>query len=169
MNFLDLCTTRRSCRGYDSRPIEPEKLDYILQCARLAPSATNRQPWHLYVVTSPEARAAVTSAYDRPWFADAPCYIVVCSEPEAAWTREFDNHNHADIDAAIIAEHITLAATEAGLGSCWVCNFDPKTLRTAINIPQNLQPVAIFPIGYQAPHTPRNTTRKPIDQIVTHI
>lgn len=169
MDFLDLATKRRSCRGYQHRPVEPDKLSYILECARRAPSATNRQPWHLYVVTGYEGRAAVQSAYDRPWFADAPCYIVVCSCPDDAWVRPFDGHNHSDIDAAIIAQHITLAATNCGLGSCWVCNFDPAKLRKALAIPEHLVPVAIFPVGYLATHTPRETTRKPLDQIVTYI
>ncbi len=169
MNFLDLAIRRRSCRGFQPTEVEKEKLDYILECARHAPSATNRQPWHLYVVTSEEGRKAIASSYDRPWFNDAPCYIIVCSEPDSAWVRQFDNHNHSDIDAAIIAEHVTLAATDCGLGSCWVCNFDPAVLRSALKIPVDLTPVVIFPIGYQAPHTPRNTTRKPLDQIVTYI
>ena len=169
MSFLDLAIKRRSCRGYQSTPVEQEKIDYILECARHAPSATNRQPWHLYVVSSPEARAAVATAYDRDWFTAAPLYIVVCSEPEAAWVRPFDNHNHSDIDAAIISEHITLAAADCDLGSCWVCNFDPALLRAAIGIPAELQPVAIFPIGYLAPHTPRDTPRNPLDQFVTKL
>lgn len=169
MDFLELTTKRRSCRGYQPTEVEKDKIDYILECARHAPSATNRQPWHLYVVSSAEGRAGVISSYDREWFAQAPLYIVVCSEPDAAWVRPFDGHNHSDIDAAILGEHVTLAATACGLGSCWVCNFDPALLREALKLPENLAPVVIFPIGYEAPHTPRNTTRKPMDEIVTFI
>lgn len=167
MNFLELAQKRHSVRAYKPLPIEQDKLDYVLECARLAPSAVNRQPWRLIVASNENAKESVRSAYDREWFKTAPCYVVVCVDTAEAWTRGADGKNHADIDGAIIAEHICLAAADAGLGSCWVCNFDPETLKARLNLGANLEPMAIIPIGYadeSADVKPRE--RKPLVDIV---
>ena len=121
MNFLELTKRRCSVRKYASRPVETEKLDYILEAARMAPSAVNYQPWCFLVVKSDKGREKIQSCYPREWFKQAPCYIVVCGDHAQSWKRA-DGKDHMDIDAAIAAEHICLAAAEQGLGSCWVCN-----------------------------------------------
>lgn len=110
MDFLQLTQLRHSVRHYATRPVEPEKIDYILECARLAPSAVNKQPWRFILVRSEEARAKVQRCYPREWFAEAPLYIIICAVETEAWVRPCDSKNHADIDAAIATEHICLAA-----------------------------------------------------------
>lgn len=166
MNFLDLVKKRYSVRSYRPQPVEREKLDVILECARLAPSAVNFQPWHFYVVESEAAKAALRPCYHREWFAGAPLYIVVCADESASWKRSSDGYDHADIDAAIAAEHICLAAADQGLGSCWVCNFDVAACREALQLPENLRPVVLLPIGYAA-DDPTQKKRKPLAEIVT--
>ena len=163
--FLNLVEARYSTRSYLPQAVEREKLDYILECARLAPSAVNRQPWHFYVVQTPDRLKTLARCYDREWFARAPLCIAVCADESASWKRPGDGRDHADIDAAIAAEHICLAAAEQGLGSCWICNFDPALCREALQLPAALRPVALIPIGYAA-DAPTTKKRKPLDEIV---
>jgi nitroreductase len=167
MNFLELTKQRYSARSYSAEQVEQEKLDYILECARRAPSAVNHQPWHFYVVKGEAQKKLVQQSYQRDWFTEAPLYIVVCADTTTAWVRKADEKSHADIDAAIATEHICLAAADQGLGSCWVCNFDPDVLQHNLNLPQSEHPVAIVPIGYakQRPETP--SQRKALSEIVT--
>ena len=168
-NFLELVKARYSARAYEQRPIEQEKIDYILECARLAPSAVNFQPWKFIIVESEEKRTALHAGYAQEWFQQAPLYIVVCGDKSQSWTRKKDSHDHADIDAAIAAEHICLAATEVGLGSCWVCNFRPAIVSEVLGIDgETVYPVAIIPIGYAA-DAPTEKKRKSLDEILTKI
>ena len=164
-NFLDLVTERYSARAYSDRKVEQEKIDYILVCARLAPSAVNFQPWRFIIVESEEKRTALHACYAQKWFQQAPIYIVVCGDKSQSWTRKRDGHDHADIDAAIATEHICLAATEVGLGSCWVCNFRPQVVNEVLGLEGDIYPVAIVPLGY-ATDTPTLKKRKPLEEIV---
>ena len=84
------------------------------------------------------------------WIASAPLYIIVLGDPAEGWVRSFDNHSHIDVDCAIITEHLCLAAAEQGLGTCWVCNFDPAKLHEGLGLPEGLVPVVILPLGYPA-------------------
>lgn len=150
MNFKELCQARYSCRHYQPRPVEAEKLDYIRECVRLAPSAVNRQPWRFILAdaNTPELLARVKETYHRDWINEAPA-IVLCMKAESeCWTRRHDNKPHADIDLAIAIEHLCLAATEQGLATCWVCNFDINQFRDIVPVPEGLEPVALIPIGY---------------------
>lgn len=149
MTLKELIETRYSVRAYLPQTVEEEKIEYILECARLAPSACNLQPWKFYVVLDSEMSQKVHRAYDRDWFKTAPVQIIVCEDTSASWKRKnHDGKDHADVDAAIASEHICLAATEIGLGTCWICNFDPKVLKDVLSLPSHIEPVAIFPIGY---------------------
>lgn len=167
--FSSLVAARHSVRNYLDKPVEAEKLEAVLNAARLAPSAVNFQPWHFYVVKSAAARTAVQAAYNREWFAGAPIYIVVCADTATAWTRKCDGLNHADIDAAIATEHICLAATDCGLGSCWVCNFDVPLLRAALPLTETQRPVAIVSLGYEADAPAKRTARKALAEIVSEL
>lgn len=167
MNFLELSKQRYSARNYSSDIIEQEKLDYILECARFAPSAVNYQPWHFFIVKSDKQKRLIQQSYPREWFAEAPLYIVVCAESSVAWVRKTDNKNHSDIDAAITTEHICLAATEQGLGSCWVCNFDSDTLKENLHLSPNEYPVAIISLGYVKKLPEKSSQRKDITEIVS--
>lgn len=167
MNFLKLAKTRYSVRTYTEKPIERDKIDYILECARVAPSATNAQPWHLYVITDINIKKELLNSYPRDWFEKAPLYIVVCVNEDIAWVRNSDKKNHADIDGAIIAEHICLAAADCGLGSCWVCNFNPEICSDVLALPTNLKPIALIPIGYPSTDEIPDKKRKSLSEIVT--
>ena len=167
MDFLELAKKRFSARSYKSDRVEPDKIDYVIECARLAPSAVNYQPWHFMVIISEEQKQKVQQCYNRDWFAQAPVYIAICVDKSKAWVRKSDNKNHADIDAAIATEHICLAATEIGLGSCWVCNFDLDLFRTNLQLPADKYPVAIISLGYIEGQPERSLVRKERDEIVT--
>uniref|UniRef100_UPI004056BCCB nitroreductase family protein n=1 Tax=Alistipes sp. TaxID=1872444 RepID=UPI004056BCCB len=169
MDFLELVKARYSVRHYSSRPVEQEKIDYLLECARLAPSACNRQPWHLFVVREKGQREALCAAASRfEWLKEAPLLIAVCVDDAQAWTRSKDGHCHADIDAAILTEHLSLAATAQGLGSCWICAFDPELCRKALHLAEELRPVALLPIGYAEDQIGAKS-RKPLEEIRTEI
>ncbi len=150
MNFLDLVKKRYSVRSFDQREIEKEKLDYIMECVRLAPSAVNFQPWRFVVISDKETLDAVKSTYKREWIQTAPYIIVACANHDESWHRRSDNKDHADIDVAIAIEHLCLAAAEQELGTCWVCNFDAELCRGVMSLPSNIEPVALIPIGYPA-------------------
>ncbi|MBQ3260663.1 MAG: nitroreductase family protein [Alistipes sp.] len=167
-SFLDLVEARYSSRSYSDRKVESEKIDYILECARLAPSAVNFQPWRFLIVESEQKRQLLQGCYKREWLREAPLYIVVCADKAQSWKRRLDGHDHADIDAAIATEHICLAATEQGLGSCWVCNFDADLCSEVLDLEGELYPVAIVPIGYPADE-PTEKKRKSLDEIVSRL
>ena len=151
MNFLELTKARYSCRDYQPTSVEKEKLDYIMECVRFAPSAVNKQPWRFHIVTSEEDKAKLTQCYRRDWLKSAPMYIIA---------------SHGDIDIAIAVEHLCLAATEQGLATCWVCNFDANLCMEQFGMPENEEPAVIIPLGYAADEM-KAKCRKAIDDIVT--
>ena len=148
MKFLDLATKRCSIRQYASTPVEIEKLEYVLEAARLSPSAVNFQPWTFIVVQQEEGRMKLQACYSREWFKSAPVYIIVCGNHEQSWKRPSDGKDYLDVDAAIAAEHICLAATEQELGSCWVCNFNVELCHSSFGLPETVEPIALIPLGY---------------------
>lgn len=150
MDFIELCSARFSARKYTDEVVSDDDLSYIMQCVRLAPSAVNRQPWKFVVVKSAEGRKKVQAAYQRDWFYTAPMYIVAYKNHAEEWVRKYDNKPHGDVDLSIAIEHLTLAATERGLGTCWVCAFDPKVLAAEIPQPEGWEAVAIIPLGHIA-------------------
>jgi len=170
MNLLDLIQNRYSVRNYLSKEVEDEKIHYILECARLAPSAVNYQPWYFYIVRDEDVKEKVQKSYERAWFKEASLYIVVCKDSQQSWKRK-DGKDFGDVDAAIVAEHICLATAEIGLGTCWVCNFDLSVLTEALDIPQEQEAIAIFSIGYideQKSQIPEKK-RKSLDEITKWI
>ena len=110
MNFLELVKRRYSCRSYKPTGVEQEKLDYVMECVRLAPSAVNRQPWRFRIVTNGDDKAKLQQCYDRDWFKTAPMYIIASILHDEEWVRS-DGKHHGDIDIAIAVEHLCLAAT----------------------------------------------------------
>lgn len=171
MQLKKLIESRYSVRAYLSRPVEKEKINYILECARLAPSACNFQPWRFYVITDQQIKMKVQESYNREWFKAAPVNIIVCKDTSVSWKRKEDGKDYADIDAAIAAEHICLAAADAGLGTCWVCNYDPQVLDKALALPAGVETIAIFSLGYIDGENSRwaEKKRKPLDEITEWI
>lgn len=166
MNFLDLVKKRYSVRNYLPRAIEPEKMEYIMECVRLAPSAVNYQPWRFAIVTEPAKLAGLKSTYAREWIQSAPCIIVACADHQEAWHRKIDGKDHADVDVSIAVEHLCLAAAEQGLGTCWVCNFDVSRCKEVMALPENWEPVVLIPIGYPTEESVPEKRRKMLDEIV---
>ena len=146
MAFLDLVKQRYSCRNYQEKNVEQEKLDYVMECVRLAPSAVNKQPWMFRFVKNEADRARLQECYDREWFATAPMYIICSILHDEEWVRS-DGKHHGNIDIAIAVEHLCLAATEQGLATCWVCNFDAERCKQLFGIADNEEPAVLIPIG----------------------
>ena len=168
MRFIELAEKRRSIRGYKPDPVPSEMLDEILEAGRLAPSAKNLQPLHFVVVRAAAGLDALAKAYPAPFFRQAPVAIAVCVEPAAGWLREqYDGKNYAEVDAAIAVDHMTLAAADLGLGSCWIAAFDPMIVRAALELPDTVYPLALLPIGYPDDEG-RPKRRKDIAQLVHH-
>lgn len=158
MSFLDLVKRRYSCRSYHPTKVEQEKLDYIMECVRLAPSAVNRQPWMFRVVRDEEGLKQLASCYNREWFATAPVVVIASILHDEEWVRS-DGKHHGDIDIAIAVEHLCLAATEQGLGSCWVCNFDAERCKQLFGLEANEEAAVLIPLGYAADE-PKEKKRK---------
>lgn len=164
MNFLELVKQRYSCRAYKPLGVEKEKLEYILECVRLAPSAVNKQPWCFRIVSKEEDKVRLQQCYNRDWFKTAPMYVVASVLHDEEWVRS-DGKHHGDIDIAISVEHLCLAATEQGLATCWVCNFDAVLCKELFNRSDNEEPAVLIPLGYAEDEVkPKN--RKPIETIV---
>jgi nitroreductase len=164
VSFLDIAAKRYSVRGYTDRPVEEDKLAAVLEAGRIAPSACNNQPWVFIVVREEENRRKLAKAYDRPWFAQAPVQIAVCLDHAAAWVRG-DGRRFGDVDAAIAMDHIILAATELGLGTCWIGAFDKDKARAALDIPERFEPILLTPLGYPAKPMPEKK-RKALNEVV---
>jgi nitroreductase len=148
MEFTDVLLKRESIRNYDpARPIAPEVLEKILEAGRLAPSAANYQPWEFWLISSPEMLEKVKPCYSRQWLADAPHILVVTGDLEQAWERE-DGFNSLQTDLAIAMHQMVLAATNEGVGSCWVTNFKPTVLREALGLKDSMKVFGITPLGY---------------------
>jgi nitroreductase len=166
--FYELAKKRYSVRKFLDRQVEEEKLNYILETGRIAPSAANFQPWHIIVIRSKETIRALGDSYPRPWFLQAPVVLVFCGDHKTGWKRA-DGKDHTDIDISIIVDHITLAAAEQGLGTCWICNFDLVKCRQVLELPDAIEPIVILPLGYPeetgVDHS-RHLARKKLDDIV---
>ena len=169
MNFLDNAKKRYSVRSYKSQKVEQEKLDLILEAARVAPTAANLQPVRLIVVQEKEGLAKIEKAAN---IYNAPLAVTVCADHSTAWTRPFDKKQTGDIDASILTDHMMLQASELGLGTVWVCYFKPDILSQEFNLPANLEPVNILVIGYadEEPADPdrHGKTRIPLDTLVAY-
>ena len=164
MEFSQLIHHRYSVRAYQPDPVEKQKLESVLEAGRLAPSAANLQPLRFIVVRTESRREELAHVYDRAWFLQAPLVIVVCGLPEAAWVRG-DGVNYVRIDAAIAMDHMILAATEEGLGTCWIGAFDVQAAREAFALPEGVEPILMTPLGYAADQ-PKPKVRKPLDALV---
>ncbi len=164
MHFQELVRARRSIRGYRPDPVPEEILARVLEAARVAPTAANRQPFRLIVVADDAVRAKLRAVYQREWFWTAPMVLVGCVEPAKAWQRS-DGFNAAEVDIAIVMDHVILAATEQGLGTCWICNFDEPKAKEILGIPAEVRAVAMTPLGYAAAE-PLPFQRKALPELV---
>jgi nitroreductase len=166
MDFGELIAKRYSVRAYKPDPVPEELLEKVLEAARLAPTAANRQPFLVYVVSTAGREEELRKVYHRPWFTQAPLVLCVCTLPAQAWVRvKFDGKCYADVDAAIVMDHMILAAAEAGLGTCWIADFNPAAAREALNLPEGVEPMLFTPLGFPADQ-PKPKERKPVADLV---
>jgi nitroreductase len=167
MKFQELIEQRYSVRAYKPDDVPSNIIDKILEAARLAPTAANRQSFRLFVIKTSGFKDELRKIYQKEWFVQAPYVIGICGIQEGNWVRR-DGRNYADVDSAIVMDHVILSATDLGLGTCWVGAFDPDAARKFLNLPQGMEPIAFTPIGYPADN-PGIKKRKPIDELVRYI
>lgn len=149
MNVLDAIRMRRSVRSYAPTSIPADVMARMRHALRLAPSACNIQPWRFILVTDGELRRRVAqAAKDQKWIADAPVIVVGCGLPQQAYKRMGGSGNSVDIDLAIALDHLTLAAVDEGLGTCWIGAFDEAKVKALLCIPEEVKVVAMTPLGY---------------------
>lgn len=146
--FQALARERYSCRKFKEIPLTEVQINHILEAARLAPTAANKQPVHVWVVKSPEALEKLKGATDYTY--GAPVVFMVGAKPDAAWVRKYDGKNGAEIDAAIVGAHIMLEASALGLGNVWVGSFDPAKIKADFPETGDYEMVCLFPVGVPA-------------------
>jgi nitroreductase len=166
MTVYETIENRRSIRAYKNRPVEQEKLDRILEAARKAPSASNRQEWRFVVVRDEALRHRLMAAASNQGFVgEAPVVIACCAETDGHVMR--CGQQCYPIDVAIAIDHLTLAATEEGLGTCWIGAFSEREVKDILGIPASVRVVQLLTLGYSdAKPGPRQ--RKPLKEIVCY-
>ncbi|MBR4823071.1 MAG: nitroreductase family protein [Bacteroidales bacterium] len=166
--FLNLAAKRYSCRGFDGRPVPDDMVESVLEAARLAPTAVNKQPVHVWVVRTPEALEKLGAA--TQYLYGAPVVFMVGCKPSDAWVRKYDGKNGAEIDAAIVGTHIMMEVADLGLGCTWVGSFDPKVIASAFPELEGWDIVALFPTGYPAAQPSSNhSARKSLEEMASEL
>lgn len=165
MDFHEVIRNRRSIRKYQDKNVDKEKLQKILEAARLAPSAMNRQPYQLFVVTKKETISMINSACNQNW--ETPIMIVMVSNPKEAWVRD-DGEEYWLADAAIAMQQISLAAHNEGLGTCWIAAFKEEEVKEILGIDLNSRVPFLSPLGYPAESKGPITNRKSLGSLVRY-
>ncbi|MCW3804185.1 nitroreductase family protein [Plebeiibacterium marinum] len=167
MHFKELMKSRYAVREYFENKVDRTLLKEVVNAGRLAPSAANRQPWQFVVVDDDVLLAKLKDSYQREWFGKVPNLIIIYGNHEESWKRPYDNKDHCDIDVAIAVDHMTLMATELGLGTCWVCHFDKDIINSVIENKKGFEPIAILTIGYPVDNTAPIKKRKNLDEVLS--
>lgn len=170
MDFLELSKARYSCRKFSDRRVPRELLDKILEAGIAAPTAVNTQCFKMWVMTSPEAKAAIREATTCHFGADA--FILLGCREEGAWVRSYDQRSFSDVDGAIAATHLMLEIQDLGLGTTWVGWFDAPALKARFPQMEGYDLIALFPIGYPAEDaapSERHTQRKSREELVEEL
>lgn len=166
MDFTQLISQRYSVRSYQSKAIPEDQLLIILNAARMAPTAANRQPFCLIVIHTAGREEELLSIYPRDWFVQAPILLCLCGLSSAAWVRR-DSRSYLDVDIGIVMDHLVLAATELGLGTCFIAAFDIQNARLVLNLPDEVEPILFTPLGY-ANELFEGKTRKDLAEFVRY-
>ena len=166
MEFLELIEKRYSVRTYKPDDVEDEKLNTVLEAARLAPTAVNYQPFQIIVIHTKGRENELNSIYPAKWFVQPPLVLCVCAVHDEAWKRK-DGKNFMDIDATIVMDHIILASTSIGLGTCWIGAFDAGSAKKVLNLPEGVEPVLFTPLGYPSDE-PLTKRRKNLSELVRY-
>jgi nitroreductase len=166
MDVFDAIKGRRSIRRYSGQPVEDEKLQKVLEAARLAPSASNLQSWKFIVVRDPKTiKKMLEAAYHQPFVGQAPVIMVSCgTDPES--TMSCGQYKHT-VDLSIATAYMILEAYEQGLGTCWLGRFNEEMVKKVLGIPDGVRVVAVYPLGY-ADEAPGPRPRKEMGEIVCY-
>ena len=164
MDFLELAKKRYSVRAYKSTPVEDEKLKYILEAARMAPTGSNQQAFQLIVVHTKGREEELRRIYDKDWFVQAP--IIICACATTSLGQSYDE-GRSYRNVAIVMDHLILAATNLGLGTCWIGAFDPKAARDILGLPEEVKPIVFATVGY-LDDEPEPKVRKSIDELIRY-
>ena len=170
MEFNDVLNRRYSCRAFAARGVEQEKVDRILDAGRMAPTAANKQPVQIWAVSRPETLEAIEGVTRSSY--GAPLLLVVGCRPADAWVRRYDGKNDAEVDAAIVATYLMLAAENEGLATLWVGSFDPFLLRDILPGVEGYELVAMINVGYPAAGSEPSAMhgeRKSVEELVTRV
>ena len=170
MEFKEVVKNRYSCKKYDGQPVSKEALDAILEAGRLAPTARNAQEQKVYVIQSPEGLAKIDAA--TPCRYNAPVVLAVAYDKAGVYTYPGESVNSGMEDAAIVATHMMLAATDVGVESCWLNFFNPVELKSALGLPENEELVMLLDLGHVAEGSgpfANHESRKDISQTVAYI
>ena len=167
MEYFDLIASRYSVRAYRPDPVEDWKLDKVLNAARLAPTAANRQPFQIIVAHTAGREEEFGKVYHRQWFTQAPLILCACGMPADGWVRSDDKRRYLDVDVAIVMDHLILAATDLGLGTCWIAAFNARAARAALRLPDEIEPLIFTPLGYPADQ-PKPKERKALETLVRY-
>ena len=170
MEFREVVKNRYSCKKYSDRPVEPEKLQAILEAGRLAPTAKNLQEQHIYVAQSAEALAKIDAA--TPCRYGAPVVLVVAYDSKNVFTYPEGDQDSGAEDACIVATHLMLAAANEGVDSCWVNFLHTGKLKEALGLPENEKILMTLDLGYAAEGAgplPNHGSRKPLEETVSYI
>jgi nitroreductase len=164
MTVEEAIRARQSVRNYLDKPVEKEKIVEILEAARLAPSAGNRQEGRFVVVTDPEKRRKIAeAAANQSFVAKAGCVIVCCAETD--FYRMRCGQYSYPIDVAIAIDHMTLRAVELGLGTCWIGAFYEDQVKQILSIPENIKVVELLTVGYPRDQLVRPKKRLELEKI----
>ena len=166
MELGGLINRRYSVRSYRPYPVEDDKLQQVLEAARLAPTAANKQPFQIIVVHTEGKQVELRRIYDRGWFVEAPLLVCACGIPTQAWVHR-DGKSYLDVDIAIAMDHLILAATSLGLGTCWVGAFDRVAAREVLGLPDDVEPIVFTPLGYPADQ-PGQKKRRPLNELLRY-
>ncbi|MFP4457949.1 MAG: nitroreductase family protein [Clostridia bacterium] len=159
MELLKALKTRRSIRAYTDKVVEKEVLEEVLEVARIAPSAANKQRWKFVIIEKDRVKEFVSLCKDQKFVGEASNLIICCAtDKESKW---------ADVDVAIAMDHMTLRAHDLGLGTCWIGAFYPEEVSKAIELPQEAKVVAILTLGYPAKDGVMRD-RKAMDEIISY-
>jgi nitroreductase len=169
MNVLEAILTRRSVRAYKPDPIPPDVWADLLKAMQQAPSASNRQPWKFVIVDDPALKEKVADAcYNQKFIAQAPRVVVIAGNRLDAWRGKGGFVQHWEIvDCAIAMDHLTLAAWERGLGTCWIAAYDAAKVEELLGIREPWHLIVLSPVGWPAEVSPYRG-RKSLDEIVAY-
>lgn len=167
MDFLSLAKERYSCRSFQDKEVEKEKIEKILEAGRVAPTAVNLQPQRILVLQDKDKLSKLSEATKFGW--NAPVILVVCYDKNISWKRKYDGKDEGIVDASIVTTHMMLEAQDLGLGTTWIGAFDPEKVREVYSIPDNLEIVALLSIGYPSENalpSPMHSKRNEINDMV---